>query len=346
MSTPPPTKSTRKRITPFPGLVPIACNFDGTGGNILGAAFCYVLGLHPKVAFKFAFKYDYPEDYDPRWKQIYQTNTLHAEEGLAREKNVYMDIAKASRWHPNLHILQPCLCVPEGIFMPPMKCNLRKRLLAARGEKDEYFPPIKLENQPPITSDKKARWVKQLIGALAWLESIGYAHGDLRPPNILLNHDDNVVLADFGSSARLGEDRITSADTYCPLNFDYASHISEQYAAGWCIYTICQGQEPEEFNLPREWRGEDIKMEQISFPSTENLQFQDIIRKCWHLQYPSIAALARDVTTEYNMRKWWYSRWWEYVQERLYILAFLLERPWQLYLMRRVYKNLQAGSDP
>ena len=50
-----------------------------------------------------------------------------------------------------------------------MACTLRDRLAD--------LAPV-----PPRTQE---RWVLQLAGAAAWLEGPGWAHGDLRPANVL-----------------------------------------------------------------------------------------------------------------------------------------------------------------
>ncbi|KAM3518396.1 hypothetical protein MY4038_010107 [Beauveria bassiana] len=48
------------------------------------------------------------------------------------------------------------------------------------------------------------QWATELAGAIAWLESLGVVHGDLRPANILLDRHDHIKLADFDSVAKMG----------------------------------------------------------------------------------------------------------------------------------------------
>ncbi|KAM3516464.1 hypothetical protein NHJ13051_009889 [Beauveria bassiana] len=50
------------------------------------------------------------------------------------------------------------------------------------------------------------QWATELAGAIAWLESLGVAHGDLRPDNILLDRHDHIKLADFDSVAKMGSE--------------------------------------------------------------------------------------------------------------------------------------------
>lgn len=83
---------------------------------------------------------------------------------------------------------------------------------------------------------------------MEWLERLGYAHGDLRPANILLYAGDTINVGDFGSTVRIGEPPLVATAPFCKLGVDYkaplARDVSEQYAAGTCIYNIRTGHEP------------------------------------------------------------------------------------------------------
>ena len=83
---------------------------------------------------------------------------------------------------------------------------------------------------------------------MEWLERLGYAHGDLRPANILLDIEDTTKVGDFDSTVRLGEQVLVTTAPFCKLEGDYeatiAGAISEQYAVGSCIYNIRTRFEP------------------------------------------------------------------------------------------------------
>jgi serine/threonine protein kinase len=48
------------------------------------------------------------------------------------------------------------------------------------------------------------RWIQQLADAGACIESLGYAHGDINPRNILVDDDDGVKLIDFDHALEIG----------------------------------------------------------------------------------------------------------------------------------------------
>ena len=46
--------------------------------------------------------------------------------------------------------------------------------------------------------------MKALAKGVAWLESLGLAHGDLRPENVLVDKQDRVKIADFDCTNFIG----------------------------------------------------------------------------------------------------------------------------------------------
>lgn len=47
-------------------------------------------------------------------------------------------------------------------------------------------------------------WIMELSSAVAWLESFGYAHTDIRPENLILDSDDHLKLTDFDTMVEIG----------------------------------------------------------------------------------------------------------------------------------------------
>jgi serine/threonine protein kinase len=50
------------------------------------------------------------------------------------------------------------------------------------------------------------RWMAELSKGIARCESLGYVHGNIRPPNLLLDGDEYLKLTDFGNAARMGDE--------------------------------------------------------------------------------------------------------------------------------------------
>ncbi|KAG9946455.1 hypothetical protein KCU85_g6508, partial [Aureobasidium melanogenum] len=198
-------------------------------------------------------------------------------ERLEKEKQVY----KFLDLHPHPHLLQSILCTPEGIFMPRLETTLAARL-------SSETPSLELQE----------RWIRQLVSAAAWLEKLGYAHGDLRPHNILLDKWSNIVVADFDGTVPIGEELKLATLPFCKVDEEFetlpAGPETEQFSLGSCIYNIRFGFEPFS-NLKLEspvWR---LKLVRKEFPPTSDDVYGPIIQDCWHGVFPSIGALQTEI---------------------------------------------------
>ena len=49
-------------------------------------------------------------------------------------------------------------------------------------------------------------WINALAEGIVWLESLGFAHGNLRPENILIDGQDHVKIADFDCTNFIGSE--------------------------------------------------------------------------------------------------------------------------------------------
>lgn len=213
-----------------------------------------------------------------------------ATESMSTEKQILSLIDHKP--HPN--ILQALLVVPEGIFFPRMCSTLDDRVV---GFRDLHYPECYASE--PL----KLQWIGQIISAAAWLESLGFVHGDLTPRNLLLDRRDNIKLTDFGESVRIGEWSQCGAPPHVPWVFETRDHRSEQYAIGWTIHDIyC--------SLPADFEGPDDfeEWDRVRFPAVGDLPVGRIIQRCWHLQYGSLSALESDFRRLYAASCPWYSR--------------------------------------
>jgi serine/threonine protein kinase len=189
----------------------------------------------------------------------------------------------ASSKHPNL--LCCILSIPEGIFLERLVTTLEFR---NRNREEE-----------PVDGSTMQRWIKQLVSAEAYLEELGYVHGDLRPANILLTSTDHLKLCDFDATVRHGErlrtatpgfSQVTDLKTFRPC---IASCGSKQLAIGSCIFTIRTGTEPLQ-----DARYQVERFFHDDFPSTDDVVFGKIIQNCWRKRYSSIGELERVITAD------------------------------------------------
>lgn len=204
---------------------------------------------------------------------------------IANEKSTHKLLMK----HPHPNIVRCILCVPEGFFMERMGATLQTRI-------DQHSARHAPSNHT------QARWITQIASALSWIEGLGLVHGDLRPSNILLTANDNIRLADFDASVKIGEQLLVASEPFCKLNGDFelphAGPISEQFALASCIYTIRFGHIPlGELDAPDRVR----KLMNNEFPSTENdAKFGVVTLSCWQGQYASITAVYNDIKARYD----------------------------------------------
>jgi serine/threonine protein kinase len=107
---------------------------------------------------------------------------------LRRERAVY-EALSAKRSHPN--IVHYFLSTDMAIFLKFEPDNLERRLSRRM--------------ESPIPEEQEFRWIKEIASAAAWLESLDYFHGDLRPENILLDKTEHVKICDFGTDPEAGK---------------------------------------------------------------------------------------------------------------------------------------------
>ena len=146
----------------------------------------------------------------------------------------------------------------------------------------------------------------ELANGTAWLESLGFAHGDLRPENVLLNSQDHLKIADFDCANLLGSESETCTPLYGRLLGSEAgsdegkagrlSHRTEQFAIGSIFYYINYGFEvydDKDFGIDH---GPVVveRLQRMVFPILDAEPIIDsIIVDCWHGKYQSIAALSK-----------------------------------------------------
>ncbi|CAG7928283.1 unnamed protein product [Penicillium olsonii] len=165
----------------------------------------------------------------------------------------------------------------------------------------------KVEKLEPLPLRKE--WMNDLAQAVAFLESLNLAHGDLRPENILLDRD-RLKVSDFDCTAEIGTDFEACMAPYGRIlnnnepdqgrrgSSGFLGPRTEQFALGSLFNLINYGFEVYGDRCltknPNEHGRKVVDLLQnMEFPELDrDPLIDDIINKCWHNKYATIAELA------------------------------------------------------
>lgn len=157
----------------------------------------FVYEVHPRIVVKVPKSGDFEREQFQRELMIYEILSCH----------------------PPCHSLVQCFYYTnDGIFLEYMRgtilislagrsTNLVDVSLCSRIQINQTRDPqtgftvTKVEKLEPLTL--RMEWINDLTQAVAFLESLNLAHGDLRPENILLDRD-RLKLSDFDCTAEIG----------------------------------------------------------------------------------------------------------------------------------------------
>ncbi|GBF61950.1 hypothetical protein TMEN_4471 [Trichophyton mentagrophytes] len=205
-------------------------------------------------------------------------------EHIRHEQTIFRQLESV----PCPFIAHSLLCAPDLIFMELYKNGtLHERLNS--------------NNKPrPIL-----QWMQQLSEAVACLEALGYAHGDINPRNIMFVEDDHLRLVDFDHALKSGDNlevgdypyvRPRSAEegnTESGGTFGIASADTEQFALGSIFWYMVQGTE-----LWVGINGPDL-VDKLIARACPEMDLEDpinqIMRDCWKGKFKSIAELVARV---------------------------------------------------
>lgn len=95
----------------------------------------------------------------------------------------------------------------------------------------EYFPhgDLKARMQVGVTESEALRFLEKIGAALAVVHRAGLLHRDLKPPNVMLRENDNVVLIDFGLARLLD---VSHRSTYTGVLRGSPYYMSPEQALG------------------------------------------------------------------------------------------------------------------
>lgn len=227
-------------------------------------------------------------------------------EDFAHEIKTYDILNNAT---PCPDIIQSFLRLPEGNFLALASGGtLMQRLITnqIREDKRPWSKLLQVKKTEPESIVE--RWIMELSNAAAWLESLGYAHTDLRPDNLLLDHDDHLKVTDFDRMSEIGAEAMASAAPYCRVlgpeagidkgTFGYYGARTESFAIGSLLYLMTRGHEPyemEEFEDGIDSAPIMIRRFQLlKLPSLGLGHLDQIIKRCWHNEFEQLSSLAEE----------------------------------------------------
>ena len=160
----------------------------------------------------------------------------------------------------------------------------------------------------------RKEWMNDLAQAVAFLESLNLAHGDLRPENVLLNRN-RLKLSDFDCTAEIGTDFEACMAPYGRIlnsketdqgrrgSSGFLGPRTELFALGSLYYLInygfevygdrCLTEDPKEHGP----KVVDL-LQNMEFPKLDcDPLIDEIIDKCWHNKIATVADLAAHIKT-------------------------------------------------
>ena len=143
----------------------------------------------------------------------------------------------------------------------------------------------KLKSIDPLPEAQIQRYLGQILDALEYVHTKGMMHLDIKPSNIMLDANNNVVLIDFGASKVFDSSMMnkTINTTRPPYTPGYAPYEQENgdvkylgthcdiYSLGATLYRLYSGNKPP---MPIE-----ILMNGLTFPSSVPTHMQQAIKK-------------------------------------------------------------------
>ncbi|WEW60031.1 hypothetical protein PRK78_005514 [Emydomyces testavorans] len=262
--------------------------------EVLWGATCHVYEINPLIVVKV------PD------------NDEQAKENFRNELKI-MDILTR---HPSPYLITCFLHTDKGIFLEYMRDMSLEWRLQRNVEWDERHRQVLRVNKIEPLSLRK-RWMNDLAQAVAFLETLNLAHGDIRPGNVLLDRD-RIKLGDFDCTGEFGSSFETCGPPYGRILGDEAGPErgqagslgprTEQFALGSLYYLINYGFEPYDDQClggdpTHKNHGPTVVdlLQNMKFPELNgDPEIDLIIKQCWHAFYERLADLAADVKRLYH----------------------------------------------
>ncbi|PWY72445.1 kinase domain-containing protein [Aspergillus sclerotioniger CBS 115572] len=214
-----------------------------------------------------------------------------------------------SQHPPCPSIIQCFFYTDNGIFLEYMRdISLSTRIQDNHIRNQQTKQVTEVKRLEPLSLRK--RWMNDLAQAIAFLESLDLAHGDLRPDNILLDRD-QLKVSDFDCTAEIGTEFEACIPPYGRLlnstesdegrcgTAGFLGPRTELFVLGSLYYLINYGFEvygDRRLTEDPKKHGPEVVdlLQNMVFPELNggDSLIDDIIDKCWHNKYATVGELA------------------------------------------------------
>lgn len=234
---------------------------------------------------------------------IYQINEFsvvkrarsHASDEFLNEIAVFEVFQKQE---PSPYVIQSFFHIPDAIFLPFLSGgSLEDCLQRNQIREDDLLVRVVRTERAELVE----QWTMELAAGSAWVESLGYVHGDLRPANLLLDAEGHLKLADFGCAEKIGTAASGNGPPWARLLGAEAGDEKgtwglngprlEQFAIGSIVYSITRGRQPYEGEI-NDGPTQVQMLQDMEFPELGHSQLDTIINQCWRGAYNSLQDLA------------------------------------------------------
>ena len=165
-----------------------------------------VYEISDRAVVKLPFQYPVAES-PPTDDTIEQMHMSLRSLALSKKENTFYDVL-ANHRHPNLAQRLPTK-LPIGFVLP--KYSSLEKVWGLH------------------TTATHCAWIRQLVSAVAWLEHLGYTHGDLKVLNMGIDGHNRLQLFDFGSVRHRDDEGFAE------------QVVEDQFALATCIHFLASG---------------------------------------------------------------------------------------------------------
>jgi len=225
-----------------------------------------------------------------------------AQQDHANEQAVFRRL-EGDLENPTPGLIQCFLQVPGFTFLKLAIHGSLAMYLNARQDRDPDNMDEVWMVWDKIPTSTAHKWMRQLCGAAAGLESMGMCHGDIHLGNVLLDSGWNAILADLDRAGDLGSDLEAVSEPFGRLlnasegegagTYGKASAYTETFALGSICYTLQRGHVPWE--TERWGPDHDVVLQDMfqnkQFPPLTDSREDTITWRCWNGGYSSVREL-------------------------------------------------------